>query len=48
MIQKMRRTQHGPIPAHGNHQVHIGQMLPVQFDTIDARVFDVILTQDRE
>lgn len=46
MIQKMGRAQHRSIPAYGNHQVDISQMLPVQFDAVDTRKGNVVAAKD--
>lgn len=48
MIQKMRRTQHRPVPSHGNHQIHICQMLSVQLHAIHARKCHVVGAEDGE
>ena len=48
MIQKMRRTQHSPISPHGNHQIDIGQMLSIQFDTINTGKRNVVVAENGE
>ena len=48
MIQKVRRAQHRPISPHGNHQVDVRQVLPIQLDAIDARIGDVVGLEDRQ
>jgi len=44
----MSTAQHGSISSHSYHQIHIIQMLPVQFHSVDAAKIDFVTTKQRQ
>ena len=48
MIQKVRRRQNGTVATDSDHQINIGQVLPIQLDAIDAGKVHPMLSQDAE
>lgn len=48
MVQKMRSAQDRPVSSDRNHQIHVGQVLPIQLYAVYARKRDVVGLEDRE
>jgi hypothetical protein len=42
------RTQDGTITADCNHQINIRQMLPIEFNSIDATKINLMMTQNAQ
>jgi hypothetical protein len=47
MVQKMRSAQDRPVSSDRNHQIHVGQVLPIQLYAVYARKRDVVGLEDR-
>ena len=48
VIQKMCCTQYRPISSHGNHQIHILQMLSIQFHSIHTGKINIVAAKNVE